>query len=616
MGRVFVRLLKVQQNNIFMIENVFLVVDRPCLGYSTGKDTNVLSGWFAAFDNSKILEIECAQVGIKCKVSPSIGRDDVVNHFAKRGANDINKYCGFKFEISGEAVVSFYIDGSLFSEVLFSYETHDQPPDIETWRKMHVAGSDHTEIQARRIAENIVAYSDPWNMLVTSVSEISQGLKTHSIDSGKIKDFVVTANSKEFLSDMVAMAVEDGKLKVRSIYSDAYAFCNESYFEAPFNYLKFEDESTGEFFYIAQHFSFFDALYAPKYNFTYAKPTTTPAVHHKDIVKACGSFSSKKSAGGFNGLACMHSRPYHFLYDISYGLWALHEAKLLNEVPKIFLSENQAFYSVAKLFDLNVDELVLSTAGLKEQLNAPGFIFFPGLTDFNFKNDEVFRRYANLDAVLLSNCAGSSNRADSLVKYIDKSSHVFWFGITSQKRKLINQVEEIAEVISTLSRMYVGAIFIIDGWTSPLKAGVVDAKEIISDESVFSEIKNLLLDCKNVHSVIGFTSQEKINIGKYVDFFVVNNGTGSMHVDRICGRRGLTHISNAWTAEQDFSIHRNSTRISNLCIQDIPSEISRIDFTSYKIERGVLLPQILRALNDSPLSSFHSYSGEGDIYES
>ena len=590
-------ILNTEQHNNLTMEDVSLCIDSPSLGISPNKNTTIFSGWFLSTTQEKNLQIECIQGQFKNKGIPNRARKDVAEHFLNSRKINVSEICGFSFEITGEAVINFIVDDSVFSSVTLSLESHEYPHDFELWKGMHTLESRHTANEAKLLAHKIIDYY-PHNKLATKVESLDHFFDEDLECRSRIKEFIKSSSTKDFLISAVSMALEKNRITIKSLYSNGHAYCNDSYYAPPFNYLKFVDESTGDFFYIVQHFSVFDALYAPKYDFIFAKPTTTPTKHARDIIIASGILSSRNSAGGFNGLACIHSRPYHFLYDISYGLWILYNSQALSKITNILLDKSQAYYSVRNLFGLETTEKILTTEECIYELNAPGFSIFPGFTDFNFKDESTLKEYNALDNLLITKCKNTRNRATSLIEHASRMSPIFWFGITSQKRKLTNQIKEISDAISGILKRYPKATFFIDGWTSPIKPSDYDLKEISSDETVFSEIVEAVPDDTPIFSIIGFTSEEKIALGSIVDFFISNNSTGSMHIDRICGKPGLTHTSNAWTDDMDTAIHKKSKRINRDHIHDLSNDQSKIDQIDYYTDSGTLLREILASLDE------------------
>lgn len=284
-----------------------------------------------------------------------------------------------------------------------------------------------------------------------------------------------------------------------------------------------------------------------------------------------------------------HSRPYHFLYDNLLG-YAIVNKEIPNIKLNIVSNGCGTFLPLSKIKSLNIDEFIVDSVLFDNLANGSKLCFIIGMKYAYSDKTESISLLRELDDSLIKSidvgtCADSHN-------IIGTNSPVFWFGITSQKRKWHNQVECITAAIDNLLSIYSNAVFIIDGWTSPIIKSPSDYKQINSDMNVYREIKEERQDA-NLITTIGMNSLEKISIGLKVDFFVSNSSTGTVHIDRICNRNGISHGPNKWS-NTDCGHVSNATKINNSFIKDINPE-KNADEVDYLIDKD----KFISFLNDT-----------------
>lgn len=546
---------------------------------------HTISGWVVSRDPSHKISVEIESNGGIKKVCCNTQRKDVVEHFKK---NHTNLYpileCGFHFNEVNASNLKIFCGEELALNILFEIVDSNLEHEWSFLRELNLAHIERNHDLPKTKLETYLA-DGVYKLISNNSSELKMAYWLPDEINECLNDFITNSRKFEFGPNMVESAIKKGFIEIGSpLQRNESATCSCSFYVAPFNYLKFITK--GIVFYIIQHFSFCDAIYIPAYGVFFFSPGIVKELWYKVIAKTTLSASNTIQDGLFNSVFITHDRPYHYNYDLALGVFLLEKKRLLEQIPSLILNEERAFFSISRCINKNINEKILSPKDFNRHLNSPGFSILAGHQVVHSANESAYLElFKDLDSVILKNCLAHSQTTyiNNIVSKLTDGDVTLWFGITSQKRKLLNQVDEIVRAINVFSMLFERVGVVIDGWTSPLKPSEKDLLEIDNDTQVLIDIKNKVISSNvDFFSSIGASSEEKIIIAKHVDVFLANHATGSMHVDRIAGRFGVTHNSNTWVAADFAHLHRNSIKISSSNITDVINSDKGQDFIDYQ----------------------------------
>lgn len=577
--------------NVTLNDDFLFHIDSPNANSLTA-EVFPFTGW-AFSPKNEVITIGIERNGLINKQNLNVNRIDVIEHFKNNPLLNPPLNCGFNIDIKISDKIFFYCNSFKVAEITFlTVDTEDACFEIlERLNKAHLDNN-----SAIISPDDILSLdSSPFKYIENNINKLSEAWWIPSNTRETINSFIKNASSLNFGPEIVQSALNKGVIEVASpIHNDTLAYCDCSFYCSPFNYLRFISRDV--VFYLIQHFSFCDAIYIPKLGFYHFISVWIDKNKHCEEISTT-TLSSKKISGSFNSILAMHTRPYHYNYDIALGLHLLNKKGLLDKIPFIALHEEKSFFLPSKLARKKLNEHLLSHDELLEHLNESGFSILAGYQIIHSAKESNYKEmFAEIDNNLREE---NKDRFDSeltgdILKSLKECDVNLWFGITSQKRKLINQVEEIARTINIFSELFQKVGVVIDGWTSPFKKTKNDINEINSDMIVASSIhKKLNENNVNFHSIIGLTTQDKLQITKIIDVFLANHGAGSMHIDRMGNRYGVTHNSNVWSAADLAHIHNNSIQLKQSDITDFEPTERAQDYVDYSVSPKVIAQTML-----------------------
>lgn len=534
-----------------------------------------LSGWLII--NPKIkkpwIEIKLSD-GLSKKIFLDTPRPDVTHYF--RNTPKLNKWEAYGFRVNlDNSIVKVDLvtnTGSIFSIIQLN-DTEHHSSILDKWSRYLYEGSSNLI----NLSKTIKKIDEPY--ISIGESAVQNSIYLDEQQKKGLTNLLSYLESKDFIIDFISKRW-DISLRCDQLFNKTS--CINSFYIKSINIICMKTESN-DLIYILQHFSSFDGIYYPKYNIFYAQTCISPA---REILMGIIDFIANNRISTIEKkehenimFLCGHSRPYHFLYDNLLGYSIIN--KYLPET-KLNITSNGSgiFLPLSKINSLHINEFIVDSKLFNSLANSSNLCFIIGMKYAYSNKSESLSLLKEIDDCLIHSiddgvCADVHN-------IIGDNSPVFWFGITSQKRQWINQVECITESIDYILKSYPSAVFIIDGWTSPIIKSPGDYRQIKSDMDVFRQIKE---KCKNsiLITTIGMNSLEKISVGLKVDFFVSNSSTGTVHIDRICNRRGISHGPNKWS-NTDSGHVSNAIKINNTFIKDINSE-KNADEVDYFIDK-------------------------------
>lgn len=558
-------------------------------------DNFIFSGWIFS-TNGDDVNLEIESLNNKHQESLNIFREDVVSHF-KKNSDELTPplKCGFKLNLQEHTIVRFYRGETVVAEITFPVIDTAIESEWDVLDKLNIAhlSDDPTILSEHELS---ILNNSSYKYVGNFISELAQVAWLSTEIKDNLQLFIEDAASLEFGPKIVDSALTNGKIAIKSpLHANTFAYCDCSFYKAPFNYLQFT--SNGIVFYIIQHFSFCDAIYIPKLGVHHFLSIWIDKDNYFKHVERI-TLTTEKKNGAFNSVFVAHNRPYHYNYDMALGLHLLECKKLLEKTPLIALNEEKCFFQPSKLINSKINEVILSDQEFSNYLNLPGFSILAGHQNFNAAKESVYcELFADLDSQLRRNSdlIIKSNIVSNVCDSLQQCGVKLWFGITSQKRKLINQEQEIARTINIFTDLFDSVGVVIDGWTSPLKKTENDSTQIENDLHVAKAIEKLVIGGNvSFYSTIGLTTEEKLVVTSHIDVFLANHGAGSMHVDRMGNRFGVTHNSNVWSAADFVHIHNNSNAISQDDISDFEPMGKAQDYVDYTVAPKVMAREMLK----------------------
>lgn len=584
----------VVNKNIVNDSSIIFHIDtpNPTTKYS---ETVLFSGW-AFSPSGGMVSMTTEYLNSKKQEALNVSRKDVVEHFTKNSTNTIPPLeCGFSFSINADSKIIIFSDGIAMIEINLSVIDTEIKSEWALLEKLNEA---HLESTPEIINEqDLVSLSvTPYKYIGNNPSELTKACWIPTSTRENLNIFIENARSPNFGPQLVESALANGFIKIASpLHTNTDAYCRSSFYVAPFNFLRFV--SNGDVFYLIQHFSFCDAIYIPKLGIHHFLSAWINKSTWHGKIEQFTLLYDKKSEGVFNSVLAMHHRPYHYNYDIALGLHLLNKHGLLEKIPLLALHEEKAYFRPSKLINHGIKEVIFNENDFKSHLNQPGFSILAGYQITHSAKEATSRAlFTELDFNIRNNNTAvfHSEFVNEICTNLNKSEVRIWFGITSQKRKLVNQEEEIAKTIKIFSKIFNNISVVIDGWTSPLKKSENDVKEIESDLLVAEAIQKLVgVTDVSFHSAIGLTTEEKLTIIEHIDVFLANHGAGSMHIDRMGNKFGVTHNSNIWSAADFAHIHNNSIKIDQRHIIDSGSIDKGQDYVDYSVAPKVIAQNML-----------------------
>jgi len=399
----------------------------------------------------------------------------------------------------------------------------------------------------------------------------------------RVKEIYKQIIDIEFMYGMFNSAIDNNYITFPSPLSDNTVKSSTSFAATNTVFFRFYDQ--GEVFYISQHYNFIDTLFFPKRNLIISFDGGGAAWENE--IKHLGRMIVYKfddyitavndKEKTFGGIIVSDESPYHFFYNHLFCTELLYEKKILHKIKKIYVIQKEWYYfDLKKLyeacsFSFNVLTNVHIEAIEKKAKNRE-FYLNGVLLRKRIKPESIrrsFQRVADTAPLLID------DKFKSIHEEVQKYSPVIWMGITGQKRRWIEQEEGYANIISRLHKKYPNIAIIMDGWTTGKydEAYCKSNVNIQKDMQVVENIKALIDDDIPLFNIVGRSSIEKISIGNLVDFFIANNGTGSMNIDTICMRPGITHISNRFRRSSELgNINYSQNLIAEEKVTDLETD--------------------------------------------
>lgn len=335
------------------------------------------------------------------------------------------------------------------------------------------------------------------------------------------------------------------------------------------NVISFCTADKSDYFLVIQISHFINAIYCNGVLYTYNSFGGLCNLVIKDVLVSSAIINELKMIKKYGGYILDQTRPFHFFYDQLINVVSC-DGKLNLAVPEeSYINPNSLGYK-------------------KNQVKSELFYIFPctiGMRSQFKDNMSIHRPEAKKMEKLLQRSFPSKKE--------EKDKLSIWYGITSDKRSLVEQIEVIIFIIENIHDKFKKISLTIDGMTSKVN----ENNSYEGDLRIFNKIKNKLRGFKNVEveSVIGFTYEFKIPVCNQCDFFLANGGFGSFLPLRVCDKPGIIHNNNLFFNFPDF-YNENIYFIEEKYVRDL-SDNKRADFTSYSIHWAVLANYVFDLIN-------------------
>lgn len=406
----------------------------------------------------------------------------------------------------------------------------------------------------------------------------------------RLVDFFSIYDSKLF-SELVSGSIEQyGEIRIECPVSGKLATCRHSICMRHRNALRFE--SVEPFYIIQDNYTFEGIFFPSRKIFVHVKGCLSPEGKISSLAdKILESEKSYRkyfsSNPDFGGVRISHSSPYHYYY---FKMPALYDYVRGASKPVMLVSSCDGDYlDLKKVFKDRVSRYEIidfhdgwQGSNIPVECHLNRFYFILG-----YRKTWVEKSVKDsLDHAVRESAVNNKE----IVENIDDYDFKIWLGVTTGKRKWLEEIDSYKEVINYLSKKYRRVAVYVDGWTSSNNvSGWFPGKKMFKEDyECFFDLSEFAngFDGVDVVSVVGETANNKLIIGASVDFFIANHATGSLWISRVLAKKGITHTSNAarGSASQQHD-HWNDVLVPKELVTDVFSKDDKNVFqVSYNIK--------------------------------
>lgn len=424
------------------------------------------------------------------------------------------------------------------------------------------------------LESDIISYFDKVKIIGEKVFK-----DKHEFNSGAILDYIgAILNDRSLFSEIIQDIASGKGLKFPDPYTDKQGkkFCvsNKTYCSHLKNFIEFKS-SAGKKFYLVQNHQFVAGIYFPSENL-YLKISGGHVKGYLDFLAnriytnpdKFNRHTFVKDVAVYPIVSC--PRPWHFFYNFGSTLQMLHQYDV--SLSHLYYMKGGDFFNFTNFYD-NLGHYCQVNQKTLDITSSSGFLLG---TSFDSLTVEEHDRFGlTVREKILNSGVVKSNNLEEIT---------LWVGITSQKRKLVNQVDCLKATLLKLSNKFGTVKVLVDGWTSPITPSVGDFKQIENDHAVLQELIKECVGVSNVYflSVIGLTAEEKMKRSLTSDVYVSNYASGSIYVSRFMRLNGVSHLNN--DMPRSHQIHYNNVEIPYNLVKDIEEEGKTGHHISYEID--------------------------------
>ncbi len=326
----------------------------------------------------------------------------------------------------------------------------------------------------------------------------------------------------------------------------------------------------------------------------------------RNNVQLVEEYLSKNQKNGNLLINGVSSNMAHHVWQELTGLHFL-SSTLLTEKINFFLFGPHDYFNMAAIFpEINKSRIIRLNESpdqlfsLTLLLNTTScFCFHPKITKvLQNRIVEVATKY-------------SSPETTRQIKHLKKKYPVIWFGIRSNYRRWINQIEGISSVINSLHKDYPNLAVILDGWSRvpgydnmPLHQaadGVKKPQEMVTNESrIIDEIRRRVSSNVLSLSLVDQMTYDKVLYATSSDLFVCPFSSGDTYTARVAGIQGVYHTNVAFGgyAQQEIPVWGDSfnKKVVACNIVQNHSDPFQIHHSNYELSPDILKNEILITL--------------------
>lgn len=441
---------------------------------------------------------------------------------------------------------------------------------LEEWQKF-VSGKDNeinydqfNHFDSKALLDNInddITFCKGWDSARDFFSDV------------EFKRFIKLAKetmSQNFLFEIMRAAEDKKPICISSIKDEKNKACSSfSIFIDINNIIRFVDEN--ETFYICQRLKINSGFYFPKRKLVISFGIPLEAIHQLNHeVLTClmtKNHDKHETEGSVYGVIIDFNRPYHYFYDIFPFLDDyMGESKSKNLRVVHF---DSAFFDIASFYDLNFSNEKWNLSRLNDYLFenrlccvTPGYP-----TQNRNKNDPD--ELNDIDLRIRNFC---SDQYKPKLKKFDDYEFKIWIGLSSEKRKWIEQEEALKLVIDYLKNKYKTILIVVDGLTATIDGKREDILEESSNElRLLAKLQQSYKELEFVN-LIGAISAKKIAFASIVDFFICDFLTDSMWCARFGRKPGIGYgssMAREMLEKRKDHVHTKTFFIDQTEIKDI-----------------------------------------------
>jgi hypothetical protein len=589
----------------------FSYIQTP-VDFSIIPDNNFrIIGWILQRDNLDSLQISIASNEAVKTYEIDLLRNDVINAYGERNPVFLNQQnCGFDIFLP---IAEFFKLSVIKNGVSYPWMTIFSRNDTETFFFAKNLWDCYCRSNINDIREQDIRAFDSLSVgersalmmsaptIVYNASQLIEYCGVQLKNQDLVKSFFRDIHSASYISGVIKSAIILNRLVIPSPFGEGFASCSENFvLNNNINVLKFLC-ADGEVFFIYQSITFCDAIFLPTrkifisfrdIDILAARNYLVSIFSNVDLVIKCAKKSSSKK---FIGLIVGHSRPYHYFYNNLPALEVLDRDSVLDRVPELFYSKGTNFFDESILFKRKTAAKQISAPELGRYLiDTNGFVCQVGLDHGHSASNKA--TIDSLDKKIVACVVDEMTSENINIESMRSCFPLIWFGVTSQKRSWLEQVEGAIYIFNKLSLSFPGLGIVFDGWTSPITSANGDAEQIKNDNLIIDSIRNSLNNSVKTFNVVGLTPIDKIRCALIIDCFIGNAGTGVIYVDRFCQKHGVGHINTGLLKSKQF-IRKNISLISAENVIDVVIDGNdRLDYVSYHLDPSVVLDEVINII--------------------
>lgn len=570
----------------------------------------LISGWVLLHTEESTTEAKIIIEGPAGKIETSLNiyRPDVIKKRLKTEPENepIRVNCGFRITaaFSGEATVSISTNNQFVK--LFDIKSINSKLSLtkysNNWKDFH---------QGKENSLDGIIMKDKIFFQESLINDLKQNVLTKNFikkqkeSHSHLGNWLEQIISDDFTCTLLEEYISKKTLSLPSpFYKEKRAKCIYSAADKNGSLLLFFKCSSGLLFYIFQVACAANTVYIPSKNKCYHSKNNSSQLNGLiNILFQTQSNLKKFKDICYNsnqhlllGLIISHFRPYHFYYDSAPGFLKLFNSGILNKLNlKLVYTYSGDFASLGKIFSLKHKEVIKTYKSINsEAFNKKGFFLRIATNSL-----QSAKELAKFDKKLDAYSRKVFDYSDTNYKDILTCYPLIWFGVTSQKRSWLEQIDGIANIINKLNENFPNLGVVFDGWTSPLTPTPLDKQQTQLDQEIINQIKEKIPITIKTVSLVGETSLVKLTYARIIDSYVVNSTTGSIYVSKMLKKPGVGHGSSRMIDIP--TTHRfNMDLVDKQNIFDAEEDQGkRADFISYSIDWKIIYQMLLNKLNET-----------------